>query len=55
MNEISKAIIQAIKYGMKLEKEKHPDFDDDKHLIKVVVNLDTINERVQINFTKENQ
>jgi hypothetical protein len=55
MNEISKEIIQAIKYGMKLEKEKHPDFDDDKHLIKVVVNLDAINERVQINFTKENQ
>ena len=55
MNEMSRQIIKAIEEGMKLEKERHPDFDDDKHLIKVVVNLDAINERVQINFTKENQ
>jgi N-methylhydantoinase B/oxoprolinase/acetone carboxylase alpha subunit len=55
MQKITKHIIKAIEKGMKIEKARHPDWDDNKHRMKVLVNLDADNEKVIIDFTKENQ
>ena len=53
--EMSKKIIKIIEQGIKFEKSKHPDWDDNKHRMKVLVNLDADNEKIVIDFTKENQ
>ena len=53
MQKITKHIIKAIEKGMKIEKSKHPDWDENKHRMKVVVNLD--DDKIQLDFTKENK
>ena len=50
---MSKTIIKTIEQGIKFEKSKHPDWDENKHRMKVVVNLD--DDKIQLDFTKENK
>ena len=44
-------LMKAMSDGIKLEKSRHPDFDEDKHMIKVTI--DTINgTNIKLNFKK---
>ena len=44
-------LMKAMNDGIRLEKERHPDFDEDKHMIKVTI--DSINgTHLKLNFRK---
>jgi len=53
--KMSEKIIKIIEQGIKFEQSKHLDWDDNKHRMKVLVNLDADNEKIVIDFTKENK
>ena len=46
MSPITKHIIKAIDKATKIEKARHSDWNDDKHCLKVLVNIDEENEKI---------
>jgi len=55
MDKMTKHIIKAIEKTTKMEKARYPDWNDDKHCLKVLVNIDEENEKIVIDVTKENK
>ena len=55
MQKITQHIIKAIDKATKIEKARHSDWNDDKHCLKVLVNIDEENEKIVIEVTKENK
>ena len=54
MDKITQHIIKAIEKSAKIEKAKHPNWDDNKHRMNVKVNIDEDNKKVVVTATKEN-
>ena len=54
MDKMTKHIIKAIEKTTKMEKARYPDWNDDKHIMNVKVNIDEDNKKVVVTATKEN-
>jgi len=55
MDKMTKHIIKAIEKTTKMEKARYPDWNDDKHIMNVKVNIDEDNKKVVVTATKENK
>ena len=55
MQKITQHIIKAIDKATKIEKARHSDWNDDKHIMNVKVNIDEDNKKVVVTATKENK
>ena len=55
MSPITKHIIKAIDKATKIEKARHPDWDDNKHRLNVLVDINKDDEKIIITATKENK
>ena len=55
MDKITQHIIKAIDKATKIEKARHSDWNDNKHRMNVLVNIDKENEKIIVTATKENQ
>ncbi len=55
MDKMTQHIIKAIDKATKIEKARHSDWNDNKHRMNVLVNIDKENEKIIVTSTKENQ
>ena len=55
MDKMTQHIIKAIDKATKIEKARHLDWNDNKHRLNVLVNIDKENEKIIVTVTKENQ
>jgi hypothetical protein len=55
MDKMTQHIIKAIEKATKIEKARHSDWNDNKHRMNVLVNIDKENEKIVVTATKENQ
>jgi len=55
MDKMTQHIIKAIEKATKIEKDRHSDWNDNKHRMNVLVNIDKENEKIVVTATKENQ
>ena len=54
MQKITQHIIKAIDKATKIERARHPDWDDNKHRLNVLVDIDNDKEKITVTATKEN-
>ena len=54
MSPITKHIIKAIDKATKIERARHPDWDDNKHRLNLLVDINKDDEKIIITTTKEN-
>ena len=55
MDKMTKHIIKAIEKTTKMEKARYPDWNDDKHCLKVLVDINKDDEKIIVTATKENK
>ena len=55
MQKITQHIIKAIDKATKIEKARHSDWNDDKHCLKVLVDINKDDEKIIVTATKENK
>ena len=55
MQKITQHIIKAIDKATKIERARHPDWDDNKHRLNVLVDIDNDKEKITVTATKENE
>ena len=55
MQKITQHIIKAIDKATKIERARHPDWDDNKHRLNVLVDIDNDKEKITVTVTKENR
>jgi hypothetical protein len=55
MDKITQHIIKAIDKATKIEKARHSDWDDNKHRLNVLVDINKDDEKIIVTATKENK
>ena len=55
MQQITKHIIKAIDEAAKIEKARHSDWNDNKHCLRVLVDINKDDEKIIVTATKENK
>ena len=55
MQKITQHIIKAIDKATKIERARHPDWDDNKHCLRVLVDINKDEEKIIVTATKENK
>ena len=55
MQQITKHIIKAIDEAAKIEKARHSDWNDNKHCLRVLVDINKDEEKIIVTATKENK